>query len=324
MKVIVTGSSGFIGTNLVKDLVGLGHEVIGVDTELPRAGSPDIRFIRGSILDRDRLAYWFRDVQPDSVVHLGARCDLSGLTVADYPANTIGVENVIAAVQSTRSINRVLFASSRYVHSNEARPKRDDEYSPFTVYGASKVEGERLVRNSSLDCCWTIVRPTSIWGPCFAAPYRNFFDAVRKGRYVHPRGVLLWKSLGFVGNVTYQLGRLLDVPDHCIRAKTLYLSDYEPIEVYAMSCAIARTFAVRLPLQVSEAALRLLARCGDLLKVVGVPDPPLTSFRLRNLMASMIYDVSDTCEVVGPLPYSMEQGIAQTVEWMLRAERSGG
>jgi hypothetical protein len=54
-----------------------------------------------------------------------------------------------------------------------------------------------------------MVRPTSIWGPWFEIPYRTFFDATARGRYLHPRGRKVRKSFGYVGNTVYQLDRLM-------------------------------------------------------------------------------------------------------------------
>ena len=62
---------------------------------------------------------------------------------------------------------------------------------------------------------------------------------------------------------------------------------------------------------------RLGARLGDLLRLIGHPDPPLTSKRLANMRK----DTSDVPlevlrEITGPLPHTMEQGVEETVRWL--------
>lgn len=63
-----------------------------------------------------------------------------------------------------------------------------------------------------VDLPWVLVRPTSIWGPWFDVPYRNFFLSVARRRYVHPAGKRIHKSFGFVGNITWHLHRLMIAP----------------------------------------------------------------------------------------------------------------
>ena len=167
--------------------------------------------------------------------HLAARTDLGGATLADYAANTRGVENLIDAASSSATIRRVMFASSRLVCKIGYQPAADDDYCPSTVYGESKAIGERVVRARAASAAWDwiIVRPTSIWGPWFGVPYRVFFDAVARGRYVHPRGRRIAKSFGYVGNTVHQLLALASAPSADLHARTLYLADYPPIDVLA-------------------------------------------------------------------------------------------
>jgi len=314
-RVFVTGGSGFIGTNLMRHLAERGIEAVNFDWKIPREG-PAYSHIAGDIRDRTALAEAVQRFKPDVVIHLAARCDLRGKTIEDYSANTMGVHNMVDAIRATSSVERAIFTSSRYVHGNEVQPLRDDEYSPFTMYGASKVEGEKIVRSSHLDTPWLIVRPTSIWGPWFDVPYRSFFDAVRKGLYVHPKGERLYKSFGYVGNVVHQIAGFAAAPESAIRQRTFYLADYEPVEVRGMAEKIRSQFAAPAVRDVPLKLMQGVARIGDLCQLAGWKNPPLTSFRLKNLRTPMVYDISSTRDVVGELPATCEQGIERTVSWM--------
>ncbi len=78
---------------------------------------------------------------------------------------------------------------------------------------------------------WLIVRPTSIWGPWFAEPYRDFFTAIQRGLYMHPRGVRVRRSYGFVDNSVFILDRLTQHARGAAHRRTFYVADYEPVEL---------------------------------------------------------------------------------------------
>jgi hypothetical protein len=65
--------------------------------------------------------------------------------------------------------------------------------------------------------------------------------------------------------------------------------------------------------------VRAAAICGDLAKAIGMKNPPLTSFRLRNMWQDTAGIPLDSMkDISGPLPYTMEQGVDETIVWMKR------
>lgn len=315
-RVFITGGSGFIGTNLIDSYLADGWEVRNFDREDVRNKKHSNLLLKGDIRDAMALTAALKEFRPDLVVHLAARCDLDGPTVADYDVNTAGVQNMIDAIRATSTVQRVVFASTRYVHRTEVFPTRDDEYSPFTRYGESKVRGEAIVRQSGLELPWLLIRPTSIWGPWFRIPYRQFFDTVRRGLYVHPRGRRISKSYGYVGNVVHQIRRFLTVDATRVNRRTFYVSDDKNMDVLEFAQLIQRAFKAPPVRQVPLGVMKALAVTGDQLKKVGVNNPPLTSFRLKNLLTPMDYDMSATREVAGPAPWNLEEGVQRTVDWI--------
>ena len=167
---------------------------------------------------------------------------------------------------------------------------------------------------------WCIVRPTSIWGPWFSVPYRNFFNLVEKGLYFHPGKLAVRKSFGYVGNTVYQLDSLMLAPRELVNFKTFYLADYEPIDVMIFANQIACEFNSRKPIRIPLFFLKSVAKIGDLFSFTRIPFP-LTSFRLNNLVSPMIYDLNDLESVVGKLPYKTVEGIVETADW-IRADKS--
>ena len=60
----------------------------------------------------------------------------------------------------------------------------------------------------------------------------------------------------------------------------------------------------------------LMGVLGDTLKKLGWPDPPITTFRLKNMLTGAHYPIEKTESLLGQLPYTMKEGVNQTLEWM--------
>lgn len=317
-RVIITGGSGFVGTNLVQHFTNLGWEVINLDLCEPRNIDHRRFWKKINLLDKEALQSAFQDFRPSLLLHMGARTDLGETkNLAGYASNTVGTKNIVDVVNSTPSIERAIYASSRLVFRIGHNPESDYDYSATTTYGKSKIAMEKIViAQSESDVPWTLVRPTSIWGPWFDVPYRTFFNSIQRGRYIHPRGNKILKSFGYVGNTVHQIEHIASAPIKEVRGKVLFLADYEPLDVLIWGKKVQEALGAAPIRQAPYPVLKSLARAGDLSALLGLKNPPLTSFRLNNLVANMVYDLSPTKAVVGELPFSMEEGVIRTVEWM--------
>jgi nucleoside-diphosphate-sugar epimerase len=200
------------------------------------------------------------------------------------------------------------------------QPKSEFDYNPPNKYGESKVLGEKIVREElkKSDFSWIILRPTSIWGPWFDIPYKNFFDLIKSNKYYHPGNKKIEKSFGFIGNSVYQIYSLLKNNDESSNYKTMYLADYCPIDLERMANSIQKEFNSKNIKRAPIIILKLLAIIGDVLKVLGYSNPPLTTFRLNNLLTNMIYESKELRTIANELPYSMEEGISITCKWMIK------
>jgi nucleoside-diphosphate-sugar epimerase len=314
--ILVTGGSGFIGTNLIGRLQAADQEVVNLDPAPPRNPEHRELWTNGDLLDPAATREVVQSVDPTQIIHLGARTDLEGQTESDYAANTVGTENLLGAAASVDPPPRLIAASTRMVCRIGYQPRSDRDYCPLNAYGESKVEMERIVRGSGYRGAWLLVRPTSIWGPGFGAPYRDFFLAVARGRYRHPAGGRILKSFGYEENTVHQILGLMQAAEARVTGRVFYLADYAPIEVFDWARRIqAETGgpAVRtLPIGI----LRAVAAGGDVLKRLGWREPPLTSFRLNNLLTEMLYDLEPVRALVRDLPVSLDQGVERTVAWL--------
>jgi nucleoside-diphosphate-sugar epimerase len=317
-RILITGGSGFIGTNLVELFLGEGAAVLNLDTRPPRNGAHAPCWRKIDILDAGRLQRAFEDFAPSHLVHMAARTDLAGRSVDDYGANTTGVANIIAAAARQASLRRVLFASSMLVCRVGYRPTGPADYAPSTAYGESKVAGEKLVHGAELrDKCWALVRPTSIWGPWFAEPYADFFHAVLRRRFVKFGGGGSTKTFGYVGNTALQVRALLHAPERAVHRQTFYLGDKPALRIDDWADAIAELAKVGKPRRVPLSLAKAAAVVGDALQAMGMR-APLTTFRLTNMTTDNVMDVDPICAIAGNPAFSLEAGVARTLEWLSR------
>jgi nucleoside-diphosphate-sugar epimerase len=314
MKVIVTGSAGFVGQALIRRLKTSGFDVAGLDKD-PSATTDYVC----NILDRARLAKIVREFSPDALVHLAARTDLDERTDLErgYAANIEGVQRLIDAVRLAPTVKRAIWTSSQLVCRVGYVPRNDSDYSADTVYGRSKMLTEKIVREcdgGGLE--WCLVRPTTVWGPGMSAHYQIFLRMIRRGHYFHVGNQPLWKSYSYIGNIAFQYERLLQAPAELIHRKTFYLADYEPIDLLAWGDEFQRALqAPRIP-HMPVALARAFAYCGDILNAVGLRRFPFNSFRLNNVLSQYRFDTAATEAVCGPLPYTIEQGVSKTAAWL--------
>jgi len=317
-KIIITGGSGFIGSNLVAYYVSLGWKVLNLDINPPRNSAHKDYWQKIDITDLEELKRVFNDFKPNFVLHFAARTDLDEKeNLSGYSANIQGVRNLVDAIKSTPGVQRTIFASSQLVCKVGYQPSSDDDYCPNTLYGHSKVIGEQIVRSSGdIGSSWAIVRPTSIWGPWFDIPYRTFFMTINNGLFIHSGQVQTLKKWGFVLNSVEQIYKLLVGPDDLVNSNTFYLADYSPLVLKDFANYAQKEMGARRILTLPLWLMRLFAKSGDILKGLFWRNPPLTSFRLHNIITNEIQETSSLEKITGPLPYSYQTGIEKTVAWL--------
>lgn len=312
-KVLITGGSGFIGTNLLLFLIEK-YEILNIDiresnlTELQKYTS------LVDITNYEKLRNVVISFSPDYIIHLAARTDLNGKSINDYSANTAGVSNLMKIIHELPNLKKLIVTSSMLVCHTGYYPKDQFDYAPNTLYGESKVETERIVWDNKPQCDWAIIRPTSIWGPWFGVPYRNFFDMVISRKYFHIGRKSCTKTYGYIGNAVYQIEQILFHETLNEDQKVFYIGDNPPtnIETWANEIAAELNYNIK---RVPFWMLKTAAYFGDLLKLFNITFP-MTSFRLKNMTTDNIIDLSETYNIAPNPPYSRIDGIKTTLQWL--------
>ncbi len=185
MRILVTGSAGFIGFHLARSLLQQGHEVFGVDAMVPYydvrlkerrhallAQSPGFRCATLNIANLEALRGAFVAARPEIVIHLAAQ---AGVRYAlECPevyveSNMVGTFNVLELVRQNPVRHLLLASTSSAYGANEAMPFRetDPAVTPLTIYSASKIAGEMMAH--SYAHLWnlpiTTFRFFSVYGP---------------------------------------------------------------------------------------------------------------------------------------------------------------
>ena len=318
MKIIITGGSGFIGTNYIDYVLDKGLELINVDIKPPLKKSHNRYYRECDIMDFNKIENVFNEFKPTHVVHLAAKTGAHSITdLKEFTPNIDGVRNIINASIKAGSVEHVIFTSSLLVCKMGYIPKHDTDYMPTTAYGKSKVEGELIVRNwKGLPFKWTIIRPISVWGPWMVEPYINFFKAVYQGWYMHIGHGHFKRSMGYVENIAHEIHSILLAKKELVDKKTFYVGDPQPTDLHDFAETVREYMNApkihRMPYPIAK----FFAYTGDILKFFGWTNAPLTSFRLNNITTEYVFDLSNLMQIASPLPFSQTEGIIRSIEWM--------
>jgi len=314
MRLLITGGSGFIGTNLVEHCLGQGITLLNLDWNPPLNPSHTPHWREADILDSDAMAQALLDFKPTHVVHLAARTDTEEPVDVDaYRQNHEGTRVLLEAVKQCPSVQRIIVTSTQFVCEAGYQPKHDLDFKPFTVYGESKRLTEMITREAGLMCEWVIIRPTTIWGP-WSLRYRDvMFKVMRKGLYFHPGRQRVVRSYGYVGNVVWQIMRMLEAPSERVHQQVLYVGD-QPFDLKLWVEEVSKQLVGKPVRYIPSWFVRSLALTGDVIKAIGLPFP-ITSGRYRSMTSDYITPMDRTIAAVGEAPVSMAEGVKAMVRW---------
>lgn len=320
MRALVTGATGFTGGHLARGLVARGHEVYAlVRTPGPLATAlttDGIKVRPGDLRDGEALLAATAGI--DVVFHVAAIYRQAGLADEVYrTVNATAVQRIVEA-SARAGVRRVVHCSTVGVHGDVEHPPANEDapLKPGDVYQVSKLEGERLARETGLrlGIDVTIVRPTGIYGPGDQRLLK-LFRGVARGR---------WVTLGS-GEIYYHLTYIDDLVDGFLLCATHPAAAHRTYilaggEVTTLNELVARVAAgAGVPVPTRHVPVWPFWTAGAACEAICAPfgiEPPIFRRRVDFFTKSRAFDITRAKTEIGFAPQvGLDEGIRRTLRW---------
>ena len=185
-SILVTGSSGFIGTHLVRRLAAQGAQIVGLDLLPPREELPGVSYIRGDVRRLSELEL----PKIDRIFNLAAVHTTPG-----HPDHEYYDTNVWGAIEAAKlaerdGVKHITFTSSISIYGpSEEKKVETSAPAPVSSYGKSKLMAEEIHRGwlrQAADRKLTIVRPAVVFGAGEGGNFARMAALLKKGLFVFP------------------------------------------------------------------------------------------------------------------------------------------
>lgn len=192
MKILVTGASGQLGTDLTEELRRRGHTVLGTDADTL------------DVTDEKSVNEYFENQNPQCVIHCAAYTNVDLAEEQEEicrKINSAGTRNIAEACKKIGA--KIIYPSTDYVFCGEGETpfKPDDTQAPINVYGQTKYEGELAVLETPKHF---IVRISWVFG----RGGKNFVKTMLRLSETHSKLTVVDDQIG-APTYTRDLSRLL-------------------------------------------------------------------------------------------------------------------
>ena len=166
MKVLVTGSNGFVGYYIVRDLLNSNYTVIATGRGTCRLPFNDkgFTYVPMDFTDPFSIHDVFETHKPDVVIHAGAMSQPDACELNQADAYMVNVEATVHLLTNAEEQNCFfVYLSTDFVFDGrEGMYSEEDETAPVNYYGRTKLEAEEAVREYPHS--WAIVRTVLVYG----------------------------------------------------------------------------------------------------------------------------------------------------------------
>lgn len=313
MTTLLTGASGFLGSNLLHGMRAAGVEVLPVyrrAEQIPAMAKEDAVLIPSLEASTD----WSGALKGAStLVHCAGLSSSAGTDpeTALERFRTINVEGTLSLARQAADsgVQRFVFISSLKVNGERTPPGRPftatDSPSPEDPYGIAKAEAEEALMGlaAGSGMAVVIIRPPLIYGPGVKGNLRSLIRLVERGLPL-PLGAVTTnrRSLISTDNLVDLALRCLDHP--AAANQVILASDGEDLSTASLIKHIAQALSrparlVRVPEPLLQVSARLLGRAGQ----------------ARRLLGSLQVDLAQTCKLLDwQPPLTVVQGMRRIVE----------
>jgi nucleoside-diphosphate-sugar epimerase len=245
VRILVTGSSGFIGRATCEELGRRGHEVVAL-VRRPGSEPSGTQALVADLTDAASLQEAVPAARPDAVVHLAAEIASQRDARKVREVNVEGTRRLLDACTingGSTAGPRFIFASTVVTGDAHGELLEPDKPLPVeTPYGESKQEAEQLVRESGLDA--VIVRPSHVYGPGGWYAHELVKRLRQPGRFVVIGPGDNWWDVVRVEDVATALA---DAAERAPAGALYHVADDEPIKLYDFVALTAKELDVGPP-----------------------------------------------------------------------------
>ena len=158
-KILITGGTGFIGSNLKEKLIQSGFEVLTIG----RGSNEDINT---DLVDFDFINF-FKTHSPDFVCHCASGTSITRAEQnkeKEFTDTVIVTKKIIQAISALANFKKIIYLSSQAVYGKPDFLPITEEHktSPFNTYGKCKLKAEEVIRQSKSH--YIILRVSSVYG----------------------------------------------------------------------------------------------------------------------------------------------------------------
>lgn len=321
MSVLVTGCGGFLGSEIVRQLISRGDDVVGVSRrEYPALVGLGMSHRRGDLADADFVAGCIAGV--DVVVHTAAVASVWGPWDHFYTNNFVATQNVITACQR-HDVGRLVFTSSPSVTFDGRDQRGIDESAPYPTrwlchYPHTKALAERAViaADDAGGLRTVSLRPHLIWGEDDPHLLPRMIDRARAGRL---RIVGSGKNRVDTVHVVNAAAAHLDAIDaleknpDAAAGRAYFIAQDEPVDCWDWIGKICQIAGVDPPTRriSASAAYAIGAALEVAYRMAGKKDePPMTRFVAAQLAHDHYFDISAARKRLGyRVRLSMNEGL---------------
>lgn len=321
MKVLVTGSSGYVGKFLVPILKQKGWYVIGIDRNLSATSLED-EFVQTDLLNKENVKNIVNS-DIDLIIHLAAAKSDWGLSDEEFYRDNKEVTNVLLKTAEEAGVMNHVFYSTVAVYgpSNESKAE-DAEYSPTIAYGSSKMECEKAYfqfQKRNKEAKIKIIRPSVIFGPEHpeSTNIYRLIDAIYNNRFFMIGGGQAFKTTSYIYNLMDATEFILDRMNIPGIEDFIYV-DQPVIQTKRLVNYIYNSLGLKgkpknLPLNI----IKPVARIFDLLAEITGKDLPITAARIEKFCTSTNFSSNKIFNLGFKQNISNEEAIHETVNWQL-------
>jgi nucleoside-diphosphate-sugar epimerase len=318
-SVLVTGASGFTGSNLVRSLAGDGVQVralVRPTSKVEGLNGPNVKFVTCDLADGAIPEEAVKGV--DTVYHVAAVYRTQGVPDSYFHSVHVKATEDLLKKSLEAGVRRFIHVSTVGVLGKILNPPADENapFGPADVYQRTKLEGELLAMDffHKYGLPGTVIRPTGIYGPGDMR-FLKLFRSIDKG--------LFW-MIGS-GEVLYHFTYIDDLVEGMKLAarrdeavgEVFIIGGDETVTISNLVDMIAEVLGKRVSKRkVPVGPVMLAARlCEGVCRPLGI-NPPLYPRRLDFFIKDRSFDISKARKLLGYEPrVDLKTGLACTSEW---------